>query len=492
MSVADKLTTLTANIRAAYTKIGELSGTVPTNKNTQSLANAIATIPQYNPLTLAYISYADGAHAQPFVNLMASNNTVPVGSASHAFANTTTTTITGERTSTTALTSLDLSALDFSEITDTICMFDNARQLSTLTWANSVDFGEVENMEGMFRNTKALASIDLSKFTTSGYLESVFNMFAGSGVQTVTLGDNFDTSGVNYFYGMFNQCPSLATINGLNALDMASATDLRAMFYGCTALTALDLSGIQNKDHISLSTANADYMLGNLTNLISLDLSDWKSGSDDLANSNFWTAQNKLASLTLNGPKRLSGGKLADALVNTFMSKQGTTITSLKLNDPTFYTTDGTTAILTSLDDVWGGSAIITLEMTGWDLSAVNPADNSAQKAITNTANLATLKLGNFTEHTNGINLAVLLGVNYNGSTGYAGQATNLTNLTLVGNNVIKVYNSGTGEFKSENAFAGCPIGNGTGRIYVPSALVSAYKADSFWSKYASVITAIS
>lgn len=492
MSVADKLTTLTANVRAAYAKIGELSGTVPTNKNTQSLANAIATIPQYNPLTLAYISYADSAHAQPFVDLMTSNNTVPVGSASHAFANTTTTAIQGERTATSALTSLNLSALDFSEVTDTICMFDNAQQLSTLIWANSVDFGEVENMEGMFRNTKALASIDLSKFTTSGYLESVFNMFAGSGVQTVTLGDNFDTSGVDYFYGMFNQCTSLATINGLNMLDMTSATDLRAMFYGCSALTTLDLSGIQNKDHISLSTANANHMLGGLTNLVSLDLSGWKSGSDDLAASDFWTTQSKLRTLTLNGPKRLSGGKLADALVNTFMSKQGTTITALKMNDPTFYTTDGTTATLTSLDDLWGGSAITTLELTGWNLSSVNPADNSAQKAITNTSNLTTLKLGNFTEHTNGINLAVLLGVNYNGSTGYAGQATALTSLTIVGNSVMKVYNAGAGEFKSENAFVGCPIGNGTGHIYVPSALVSAYKTDAFWSKYASIITAMS
>lgn len=494
MSVADKLTTLRTHLTSAYSKINLLSGTVPTYKNTQNLANAIATIPQYNPLTLAYISYADSVHAQPFVNLMVANNTTPVGSASHAFANTTTTTITGERNATSNLTTIDLHALDFSETTDTICMFDNARQLATITWdtTNGVDFNEVESMEGMFRNTKALTSVDLSKFDTSPYLESVFNMFAGSGVQTITLGSSFDTSGVETFYGMFNSCTSLTTINGLNTLDLASATDIRAMFYNCSALTNLDLSSVKHKDGISLSTANADYMLAGMTNLVSLNLSGWKSGSDDLAQSNFWTAQSKLKTLTLNGAKRLVNGKLADALVNTFSSKQGSTITMLTMNDPTFYTTDGSTATLTSLDDLWGGTALTSLTLAGWDLSGVNPADNSAQKAITGTNNLISLNLANITTHTNGLNFAVLLGVNNNGSQGYSGQATNLTDLVISGSSVLKVYNSGTGEFKSQNAFVGCPIGNGTGHIRVPSALVSAYKADAFWSNYASIITAMS
>lgn len=491
MSVADKITALRNHLNNAYTAISAKSGTVPTYKNSQNLQNAIATIPIYNPLTLAYISYADGLHAQPFVNLMASNNTVPVGSASHAFANTTTVTISGERNSTTALTTLDLSALDFSEVTDTICMFDNARQLATLTWANSVDFGEVENMEGMFRNTKALASVDLSKFTTSDYLESVFNIFSGSGVQSVTLGSNFDTSGVKYFYGMFNSCSSLTSITGLNTLDMTDATDLRAMFYNCSALTSLDLSGVQNKDHISLSTANANHMLAGMTALTSLNLSGWKSGSDDLATSDFWTANANLTTLTLNGAKRLSGGKLADSLVNTFQSKNGATIRNLIMDNVTFYTTDGTTAQLTDFSDVWAGSALRTIEMTGWDVSHVDPTSNSATGSITNTSDLTSAKIGDWTVPTNGVNLATFFGVDYNGQSGYAGHATNLTSLTITGNSVLKVYDSGVGEFKSSNAFKSCPIGNLTGHIYVSSAMVASYKADSFWGQYSSIISAI-
>lgn len=784
MSVADKLTTLSENITSAYESISSLSGTIPTYQNTQNIANAILTIPQYNPLTLAYISYGSADTAQNFVNLMVSNGTIPVGGASYAFAETT------------GLTSLDLSELDFSATTDTICMFNNATDLASITWADSVDFGNVESMQGMYRNTEALALVDLSAFETGEYLESLFNMFAGSGVQAVNLGGSFDTSAVTDFYGMFNSCENLTDLYRINNLRMDSAQDLRAMFYGCSAMTELDLgennrgksknlldtsvtagtsngvdysivdgkltldgtcssdmvvvplsspisfpdstvviseqpksgraigiasgtassytaiavinsstgvvsgnyaggtgsvlvfyglSGVQLEsyqpniqielgstatdympygpyqlltkqglatpasdtdfwgnitaasftpsnngwgsfygtgtsylnmfikkeatnmeagtdytmifevaeqsgtpfltindtgtgtilasctniyaepesggwtnygwggcvnghyvvkattksgtdfdtatvlrifmagtsgrgakirltilkgDHtddwedyawqpyaftpptLSLSAANADYMLAGMTSLQSLDLSGWTSGSDDLASSNFWTTQSALTTLTLNGPKRLVDGKLADSLVATFDSLQGSTITTLTMNDPEFFTTDGTTATLTDFSDVWSGSALTTLEMTGWDVSSVDPTDNSATVTLTSVANLTTLTIGDWTTHASGVNLATLLGVDNDGSSGYSGAATNLTSLHLTGDTVFPVYNDGTGEFKSENAFVDCPIGDGTGVIYVPSDLVSSYQADSFWSAYSSIITA--
>ena len=36
-----------------------------------------------------------------------------------------------------------------------------------------------------------------------------------------------------------------------------------------------------------------------------------------------------------------------------------------------------------------------------------------------------------------------------------------------------------------------CPIGQGTGYIYVPSALVNTYKSANYWSTYANQIRAI-
>ena len=46
-------------------------------------------------------------------------------------------------------------------------------------------------------------------------------------------------------------------------------------------------------------------------------------------------------------------------------------------------------------------------------------------------------------------------------------------------------------ELRNINAFAGTPIESGTGYVYVPSALVDTYKADSVWSTYANQIRAI-
>lgn len=41
------------------------------------------------------------------------------------------------------------------------------------------------------------------------------------------------------------------------------------------------------------------------------------------------------------------------------------------------------------------------------------------------------------------------------------------------------------------NLFHGSPISSGTGYIYVPSALVDSYKADSKWSQYADQFRAL-
>lgn len=429
----------------------------------------------YIPITLAYISYGRSDVAQNFVDLIAEQGTTPVGGASYAFANTT------------GLTTLDLSTINFSKVTDTVCMFDSATTLASITWANSVDFGNVETMEGMYRNTTALTSVDLSIFETGQYLESLFNMFAGSGVQTVTLGGDFDTSAVTDFYGMFNSCTSLTSINNLDDLDLTSAVNVGAMFYNCSSLTSLDLS--DNASDLSLSTANANYMLAGMTSLQSLDLSGWKSGSDDLGNSNFWTAQSALTTLTLNGNKRLVNGKVSDSIMATFSSKQGDTITNLTINDPVYYTTDGTTAELTNLADIWGGNALTTLEMTGWDLSNVNPAGNPASTSFSSLDHLTTLTIGDFTLPTDGVNLAMIIGVENTGNT-YTSAAPLLENLHLTGDTVMKVYNSGLDSNKSENVFVGNPIGNGTGRIYVPANLVNSYKSDSFWSNYSAIIVA--
>ena len=62
-------------------------------------------------------------------------------------------------------------------------------------------------------------------------------------------------------------------------------------------------------------------------------------------------------------------------------------------------------------------------------------------------------------------------------------QCTNLETLIIRTNSVCRLYNSTT--------FTGSKIQNGTGYIYVPSALVESYKADTNWSTFADRFRAI-
>lgn len=64
----------------------------------------------------------------------------------------------------------------------------------------------------------------------------------------------------------------------------------------------------------------------------------------------------------------------------------------------------------------------------------------------------------------------------------YAFYNNDLSSLTLRANQVVTL---------GDNALDGTPIANGSGYVYVPSDLISAYQADSAWSTYSSQIRAI-
>lgn len=62
---------------------------------------------------------------------------------------------------------------------------------------------------------------------------------------------------------------------------------------------------------------------------------------------------------------------------------------------------------------------------------------------------------------------------------------------TLILRNTESVLTVSQGTYYSQKVFSGTPIASGAGYIYVPSALVDAYKADTNFSNYATQIRAI-
>lgn len=485
MSIATELTALQTNLLSAYDAISTAGGTVPTYQTSSNLASAIATIVQGYPNSLAYLAYDDVSRAQNYVNIC---NPTPLGSASHAFA---------ASSSSSTLTTLDLSSFtSFANVVDTICMFENNTALATLTWPSTVDFSAVVSMSGMFRNCAALTSLDLD-WTTSSDLLTLYNMFVGcSDLASVSFGSNWDTSSVKSFYGLFNSCTALSSITGLSNLSMEAMTDMRAMFYNCSSLTSVDFSDQTINSDFYVSSKTAGYALYGLTSCTSMDLTGLKSTASDLSSSYVYGSNPAMTTLTYGGAHRIAPEnatyKLSSALLNLIEVENGSTITTLNMPNCTFFSTDGSeTTAIGSVSDIWGGSAIVSADLSGWDVSAVDMTDTTADKMFTHSDNLTTLDLSGW-ENPDGLNFGTMIGSNYISANTYESAAPNLTTLILDTDSVVAVNDSMSGMMSSTNAFAGTPIEAGTGHIQVPSSLLSSYQEDSFWGQFSDSLEAIS
>lgn len=73
-------------------------------------------------------------------------------------------------------------------------------------------------------------------------------------------------------YQWFYCCSDLIEINDIENLDTSECTDMSQMFYGCKALTSLDVSHFDTKNVESMYS-----MFCNCRNLISLDVSNFNT-----------------------------------------------------------------------------------------------------------------------------------------------------------------------------------------------------------------------
>ena len=112
-----------------------------------------------------------------------------------------------------ALTSIDTTRWDTSNITNMTLMFSNCSSLRTLD-VSKWDTSKVTNMNSMFNCCKSLTTLDASKWDTS----KVINMS-----------------------GMFNYCNLLKTLD-LSNWDITRVTNMSDMFFDCNALIELDVS----------------------------------------------------------------------------------------------------------------------------------------------------------------------------------------------------------------------------------------------------------
>ena len=139
------------------------------------------------------------------------------------------------------MTSIDLSAIDTSEVTDMSYMFSECNGLTSLD-VSKFDTSQVTTMTWMFAECSSLTSLDVSKF---------------------------DTSKVTNMSYMFYNCRSLTSLD-VSKFDTSKVTNMSYMFYNCRSLTSLDVSNFDTSQVIDMS-----WMFGNCSGLTSLDVSSF-------------------------------------------------------------------------------------------------------------------------------------------------------------------------------------------------------------------------
>ena len=111
------------------------------------------------------------------------------------------------------LTSVDVSNLDTSTVTNMDSLFDRCKVLREIKGLDNLDTSTVTNMDSLFDGCSSLTTLDLSNWNTSAVtnMNSLFNEC--SSLTTVYL--NFDTSKVRYInYYTFNNCRNLTNVIG--------------------------------------------------------------------------------------------------------------------------------------------------------------------------------------------------------------------------------------------------------------------------------------
>ena len=153
-----------------------------------------------------------------------------------------------------------------------------------------------------------LEGLDLSRMAVVDNTQTVSNMCSLLGIKASTIKnivfeDNFKTYAPTSLREFFNGCETLETISGLEYLNTAKVTNMSFMFYGCSALTSLDLTNFNTAKVTDMS-----YMFYGCSALTSLDLT------------NFNTAKVKFMDNMFNGCSALTTIYASDKFVTDNVS----------------------------------------------------------------------------------------------------------------------------------------------------------------------------
>ena len=128
-------------------------------------------------------------------------------------------------------TIFDIILPDMSKVTDMSRMFYFAAKLNTLNLGDRFDTSNVTNMDNMFGTMPALTSLDLGdKFDTSNVTSMAYMFDTMPALTSLDLGDKFDTSNVTYMHSMFGTMSALTSLDLGDKFDTSNVTYMSNMF----------------------------------------------------------------------------------------------------------------------------------------------------------------------------------------------------------------------------------------------------------------------
>ena len=118
-----------------------------------------------------------------------------------------------------------------------------------------------------------LEGLDLSRLAMVDNIDGVQDVCTNySSIKNIVFDESFKTYAPTSLREFFKNCKALETISGLENLNTANVTDMNSMFYGCSALTSLDLKNFNTENVTDMS-----YMFFKCSALTSLDLKNFKT-----------------------------------------------------------------------------------------------------------------------------------------------------------------------------------------------------------------------
>ena len=172
----------------------------------------------------------------------------------------------------TNVTSIDLSNMDTSGMTNMSNMFSDNTSLTNITFGDNFNTANVINMSGMFKNCTILKTIDLSSFDTSNATIMASMFMNCQGLQNLDL-KSFNTSNVTNMLYMFYNCSSLTSLD-LSSFNTSNVERMDAMFYNCSSLISLDLSNFDTSKITDMT-----YMFNRCKSLTNINLSSFDTSN---------------------------------------------------------------------------------------------------------------------------------------------------------------------------------------------------------------------